>query len=392
MKLAAAKADVGTDRSRTGTENSSTAVRLAIVGAGYWGPNLIRCASALRQADLTMVCDLQPERLAEIQAKHPGVTTTQDFEQVLANPDVDAVVLATPISTHHRLTRACLMAGKHVLVEKPLATCETDAVELVELAKRNELVLLPGHTFLYSPPVNVVRDLIQSGEIGELYAVSMSRVNLGIHQSDSSVLWDLAPHDFSILRYWLDELPTEMNVIGRDCIVPGVPDVAFISMRFGSSIIANVELAWLAPSKLRRTTIIGSKKMISYDDTSNEPVRVFDTGVEQQTPKDYGEFQLSYRVGDILSPRVTPAEPLALELADFCDAIRTGASVRSRPEIGLDVVRMVAMAEECLTPSDADEKVVAGQRRGAVNGSRAVDLNARSQAEPASTRSTHGIR
>lgn len=352
MRRAAANARRGQELRQPTTPHDPSPVRIAVVGAGYWGPNLIRCASASAQAELVTVCDLAADRLADVERHYPGVSTTRRFEDVLADEAVEAVVVATPISTHHRLTRAALSAGKHVLVEKPLATSEDDALDLVQLAARSDLVLLPGHTFLYSPAVNIVRELISSGELGEIYAISMSRVNLGIHQSDSSVLWDLAPHDFSILRYWLDDLPSQMTVTGRDCIVEGIPDVAFISMRFASRLIAHVELAWLAPSKLRRTTVIGSRKMATYVDTSNEPVRVFDSGVDEQTPQNFGEFQLSYRVGDILSPRVDAVEPLALELADFCNAIRTGSPLRSRPELGLDVVRMVTMAEESLSTAD----------------------------------------
>jgi predicted dehydrogenase len=223
-----------------------------------------------------------------------------------------------------------------------------EASDLVRRARQAGLVLMPGHTFLYSPPVNLIRDLIARGELGDIYFASMSRVNLGIHQSDTSVAWDLGPHDFSILQYWLGEAPSHVTALSRGCVIPGTPDVAFVNVEYGSGVIAHVELAWLAPSKLRRTTVVGSRKMVVYDDTSGEPVRVFDSGVTIRDPDSFGEFQLSYRTGDIVSPRVDASEPLSLELADLCDAIRTGTAPRSSDAIGLDVVRVVVAAERSL--------------------------------------------
>jgi predicted dehydrogenase len=211
---------------------------------------------------------------------------------------------------------------------------------------------MPGHTFLYSPPVQMVRNLIESGELGDIYFISTSRVNLGLHQADVSVAWDLGPHDFSILRYWLGESPRHVSAMSRSCVTD-IPDIAFINLEFPSGTIAHVELSWLAPSKLRRTTIVGSRKMIVYDDTSNEPVRVFDRGVNPPNPETFGEFQLTYRAGDIVSPHVPAAEPLYLELSDFCDAIRTGAEPRSSAQIGLDVVRIIESVDASLESDGA---------------------------------------
>jgi predicted dehydrogenase len=212
---------------------------------------------------------------------------------------------------------------------------------------------MPGHTFLYSPPVTMIRGLVEAGELGDVYFVSTSRVNLGIHQSDVSVAWDLGPHDFSILRYWLEETPAYVSALSRSCVIPGTPDVAFINLEFPSGTVAHVELSWLAPTKLRRTTIAGSDKMVVYDDTSNEPVRVFDSGVNLPNPESFGQYRLSYRTGDIVSPRVDVAEPLFLELADFCAAIRTGSVPRSSRELGLEVVRMVEAVELSLEQGGA---------------------------------------
>ncbi len=209
-------------------------------------------------------------------------------------------------------------------------------------------MLLPGHTFLYSPPVLKIRDLIRAGTLGDIYFVSTSRVNLGLHQTDASVVWDLGPHDFSILQFWLEETPTMVSAISRNCIMPGTPDVTFINLEYASETIAQVELSWLAPSKLRRTTIVGSEAMVVYDDTSNEPVRVFDSGVSLPDPSSFGEYRLSYRTGDIVSPRIPVAEPLALELADFCTAIRTATAPHCTAQLGVEVVRVIEAVDASL--------------------------------------------
>ena len=229
--------------------------------------------------------------------RYPDAKLTTDVATMLADPELDAVVIATPISTHHTLASAALAAQKHVWVEKPLASSSREASDLVQRAEASNLVLLPGHTFLYSPPVVKIKELIEGGELGEIYFVSMSRVNLGLHQTDASVLWDLAPHDFSILRYWLGDLPSEVSGMTRACVIPDTPDVAFVNMRFAGGAIAHLELSWLSPSKLRRTTIIGSEKMIMYDDTSHEPVRIFDSGASLRDPESFEEYRLTYRIG-----------------------------------------------------------------------------------------------
>ncbi len=328
-------------------------VRVAVVGLGYWGPNLVRNLYELADAEVVLACDQRSEAVEQIAKRYPAVRGTTQFAEVLDDPLVEAVVLATPIGTHFDLACASLEAGKHTLVEKPLADSVAKAVELARLAAERDVVLMPGHTFLYSPPVHAVKEMIESGELGDIYFVSTSRVNLGLHQSDASVVWDLAPHDFSILHYWLQEAPTHVTALSRGCIIPGTPDVAFINLEYASGVIAHAELAWLAPSKLRRTTVVGSRKMVVYDDTSIEPVRVFDTGVTLRDPGSFGEYRLSYRTGDIVSPRVDVTEPLSLELVDFCRAIRTGSSPRATIELGIDVVRMVEAAERSLLDGGA---------------------------------------
>jgi predicted dehydrogenase len=332
-------------------------IRVAVVGLGYWGPNLVRNLHEVEDAEAALVCDLRPEALGTIGRRYPAVRTTTDFRDVLADDTIDAVAIATPVSSHFELAARALESGKHVFVEKPLTASSDEALELIELADHHGLVLMPGHTFLYSPPVNMIRSLIAGGELGEIYFISTSRVNLGLHQSDVSVAWDLGPHDFSILRYWLGETPSHASALSRGCVIPTIPDVAFIDLEFPSGTVAHVELSWLAPSKLRRTTIVGSEKMVVYDDTSNEPVRVFDSGVMLRDPETFGEYKLTYRTGDIVSPHLDVAEPLKLELEDFAQAILTGSTPRASRELGLEVVRMIEAVDESLEASGARVEV-----------------------------------
>ena len=323
-------------------------LRIGVVGLGYWGPNLVRNLADTPSFDVSYLCDVRAEPLEALARRYPGVLYTSRFEDLLEDDTLDAVAIATPVSTHFSLAMAALEADKHVFVEKPLAASSEQVRQLTEVAEEKGLVLMPGHTFLYSPAVTTIKRLIDSGELGEIYFISSSRVNLGLHQPDVSVVWDLGPHDFSILRYWLDGLPAEVSAVSRSCLLPDVPDVAFINLRYPSGTVAHVELSWLAPSKLRRTAIVGSEKMVVYDDGSNEPVRIFDSGVMVDDPQSFGEFHLSYRTGEIVSPAMRPLEPLQVEMADFCRSIHTGETPRSSPEVGVEVVRMIEAVDASL--------------------------------------------
>jgi predicted dehydrogenase len=332
-------------------------LNMAVLGLGYWGPNLIRNLYDLPQVASVWACDLRTDRLDAISRRFPATRLTTSAEAVLADPSVDAVLIATPIATHHGLGAAALEAGKHVFVEKPLAASTAEVLSLMEIAARDDLVLMPGHTFLYSPPVIMIQSMIENDDLGEVYFISTSRVNLGLHQPDVSVAWDLGPHDFSILRHWLKETPARVSAMARSCIMPGVPDVAFIDLEYASGTLGHVELSWLSPSKLRRTTIVGSRKMVIYDDTSTEPVRVFDSGATLPDPASFGEFRLTYRTGDILSPHIEAAEPIYRELEDFCGAILEGRSPQSSAELGLDVVRTVEAVDASLASGGARVRV-----------------------------------
>ncbi len=324
-------------------------MKLAVVGAGYWGPNLIRNLAALSEVETILVCDRDPARLEFVKSRFPKISTTTDLEVVLTDKKVEGVLLATPISTHGKIGLDILNAGKHLFVEKPLAGSSEEAKRLIEAAERKKRILMVGHTFEYSPPVLKIRELVEQGALGKILFISTTRVNLGLHQRDASVVWDLAPHDFSIIFHWLGETPLTVTATGRDCLQAGVPDVAFINLRFPSGVIANIEVAWLAPSKLRQTTIVGERKMLVYDDTENiEKVKIFDQGVDFKDPESFGEFQLSYRTGDIVSPRLASYEPLKSEMEHFVSCIKSGAAPKTDGASGLRVVRVLEATQVAL--------------------------------------------
>jgi predicted dehydrogenase len=328
--------------------DSDSALGLVVVGYGYWGPNIVRNALERPELELLALCELDAGKARDFSRRYPGIPTSADFDALLEDPRVDAVAIATPPSTHFRLVEQALEAGKHVLVEKPLATTVAEGEALVELAEREGLVLMPGHTFLYSPPVNKVRDLIAQGELGEIFFVTSSRMNLGIYQSDG-VVCDLAPHDLSILLYWLERPVSLVAASGCTVFQEGVPETAFLTICFEEGCTANVQISWLAPRKVRQMVLVGSKRMVHYDDTaSDDVVRVYDRGFDFAQPANFGEYQLSYRSGDMIAPRIQAAEPLSLELEDFALAITTGRRPRSHAGLGLEIVRVLEAAEASL--------------------------------------------
>ena len=338
-------------------------IGIAVMGFGYWGPNLVRNIVERPEYRLLGLCEIDPARAAEFERRHAGVPV-REFDDVLLDPEVQAIAIATPPGTHHRLAGEALLAGKHVLVEKPLATNAHDAEELVELADRVERTLMPGHTFLYSPPVNKVRDLIHSGELGEVYFVTSSRMNLGLYQH-YGVVCDLAPHDLSILLYWLEDPMVRVAASARSVFRDDVPETAFLTLSFASGAAANVQLSWLAPRKVRQMIVVGSKRMVVYDDAAVDgAVRIYDRGFDFTEPSNFGEYQLTYRSGDMVVPRLDPAEPLGLELEDFARAIETGAAPRSHAGLGVEIVRILEAAQTSF--ASAGEPVKVGLATGAV--------------------------
>ena len=359
----------------SGERFSASPLTFGLVGLGYWGPNLLRVLAEMPEVEVKWICDLDAQRLERFHRRYPSACPTTDVDLLLGDPDLDVIVIATPVFTHFDLASRSLRAGKHTFVEKPLASSAEDAAVLLRLAEAERRTLMCGHTFVYSPPVRAVKALLDAKELGEIFFISSSRVNLGLHQPDVSVIWDLGPHDFSILLHWLGEVPRTVRAVGRDSIVPGIPDVAFVTLTYGSGIVASVELSWLAPSKLRRTVVVGSQKMVVYDDSAPEPVRVFDHGVVYKDPETFGEHQLSYRTGDILSPKIDSCEPLMEELSDFTRAIREGGDTVASAAMARDVVHLIEAADESLRrggtevaiePSGRDQIFVRSQRQLAV--------------------------
>jgi predicted dehydrogenase len=298
---------------------------------------------------LKWVCDLRPALLDKAQRRYPTVQATTTLDDVFGDPEVDGVLIATPIGTHYQLSKAALSAGKHVFVEKPLTSSAAQCAALTALAAERNLTLMVGHTFIYSPPVRKVKELIDSGELGEVRFVTMQRVNLGLHQKDVNVIWDLAAHDASILDYWLGELPCAVASMGRDCMRDGIPDVAFVNLQYASGVVALLHVSWLSPVKLRRTMVVGDRKMLVYDDTEPvEKVKVFDHGAEFREPESFAEFQMTYHTGDIVSPKIDNAEPLRLEAEHFLQCIGNGHKPITDGEMGLRVVATLEAADASL--------------------------------------------
>jgi predicted dehydrogenase len=327
-------------------------VRFAVIGFGYWGPQLVRNLDRLAMGEVAYIADLSPERRQIAQLEFPTARVTDDVEAVLRS-DVDAIAVATPIRTHYKLARAALEAGKHVFVEKPLAATAAEAEELYALSERVGRVLMVGHTFVYNPAVEKLRQIVQSGELGRLYYIDAIRVNLGLFQPDINVMWDLAPHDLSILDYLLGIRPESVSAHGSDFIRPGIHDVVYMTLRYPSGLLAHIHMSWLNPSKVRRFTVVGENKMVVYDDVeATEKIRVYNRGVDAPShTSTFGEFQLSYRYGDIVSPHIQWSEPLSLECRHFAQAITEGVPSRSGGRDGLRVVRVLEAADRSLADS-----------------------------------------
>jgi predicted dehydrogenase len=321
---------------------------VAVVGYGYWGPNVVRNIVECPGLELRALSEEDTVRAAAFAGRYPGIPSGVPFDTVLEDPLVEAVAVVTPPRTHYALVRAALEAGKNVLVEKPLATSVPEAEELVELAERRGLVLMPGHTFLYSPAVNKVKQLIAAGDLGDVYFVTSSRMNLGVYQPDGVVL-DLAPHDLSILQYWFERPIEAVTAAGCTVFQDGVPETAFLTVEFSGGVTANLQLSWLAPRKVRQMVIVGSKRMVQYDDNApDDAIRVYDRGLDLGQPATYGEYKMTYRSGDMVAPRLEALEPLGLEVADFAAAMREGRLPRSHARLGLEVVRALEAANASL--------------------------------------------
>ncbi len=332
---------------------------VGVIGCGYWGPNLIRNFINLNDAKVKICADLKKERLDHMKRLYPSLATTTDYTEIINDPEIDAVVIATPVSSHYKLAVEALEAGKHVFCEKPLTQSVDEGIELVDLADARKLTLMVGHTFVYTAAVNKVKSLITTGELGDIYYISTSRVNLGLFQEDINVVWDLAPHDVSIMNYILNSRPVAVSAVGHSYIQPEINDVAFVTMRYPGSILANLQVSWLNPNKIRKTTVVGSKKMLVYDDISSlEKIRIYDKGVDVIPHYDtFGEFQLSYRYGDISIPKLDDSEPLKIECQHFIDCIGGGVP-RSSGLHGLEVLLVLDAVDRSMAANGTEIEIV----------------------------------
>jgi predicted dehydrogenase len=336
---------------------------IAVVGCGYWGPNLIRNFYSLPEAKVKYVCDKDKNRLSHMKELYPTVDVIDDFQAVINDTDVHGVAIATPVNTHFKLAKQALKAGKHTFLEKPMASSVAECNELIEIAKEKALALMVGHVFVHSPSVLKIKELIDSGEIGEIFYISMRRLNLGLFQKDINVAWDLAPHDISIALFLLGENPVSVNCQGKAHINPNIEDITNISLNFNSGRFATIQSSWIDPRKIREITIVGSKKMVVYDDTEPlEKIKVFDKRVSVPPHYDtFAEFQYSYHYGDISIPYIKQTEPLKVECQDFIDAIKSGKKPVVCGEKGRDVVQILEASSISLKNNGAEVKLNANK-------------------------------
>lgn len=321
-------------------------IRIGVIGYGYWGPNLVRNFMETREATVAAVSDLSAERLGEVQRRFPGVKTTTDYRELLRDPDIDAIAIATPVGTHYELGLAALTAGKHLWLEKPMTETSAQAQRLIDEAERRRLVLLVDHTFIYTGAVRKMAEIMRSGELGRIYYYDSIRVNLGLFQRDVSVISDLAVHDFSLLDHLLGEQPVAVSASGTNHF-PGTPEnLAYVTLFYESGTIAHANVSWLAPVKVRQILIGGSKKMITYDDLEpSEKVKIYDKGISfTDDPQKIQEMRVGYRTGDMWAPKLAMTEALRVEGDHFADCIQNGKTPQTDGHLGHRVVRLIELA------------------------------------------------
>ncbi len=327
----------------------SDEITIGIVGFGYWGPNHVRNFGTLGSSGVVVgaVADRDPERRLKARESFPDVAVVEEAESLIQDPAFDAIVIAAPPQAHYELTSRALENGKHVLVEKPMTTNLLEAQALADLAKEQEVTLMVGHTYEYAPAIDHMRRLIENGGIGKPLHIRSERVNLGIHQTNINVVWDLAPHDISIISYLLGKQPTHVRAIGTSHVNPQIEDIAVLILEFEDNVMASIMLSWMDPRKSREMTIIGSQKMLVFDDlAATEKIKIYDKGAYGPDEyRSFGEFQVLYRHGDMVSPKLDNYEPLRQQSEHFIECIRTGKKPRSSAESGVSVVRTLAAAQ-----------------------------------------------
>ena len=339
-------------------------LKVGVVGCGYWGPNLIRNFRSLPDCQLKIMCDLSQQRLIHLKTLYPEVQRSMDYGHMLNGVELDAVVIATAVKSHYPMAKASLLAGKHTFIEKPMASSSEQCEELVEIARKKGLVLMVGHTFLFSPAVGKIREIVASGDVGEIRYICARRLNLGLFQKDINVAWDLAPHDISIILSVIGEQPTTVNCRGSAHITQGIEDVTTMCLGFAKQRTAIIHSSWLDPRKVREMTIVGSKRMIVYDDVAPlEKIRIFDARVESPPHYDtFAEFQYAYHYGDMYVPYIKQEEPLKTECQHFLDCIRHGTHPLTDGKQGLELVRILEASTKSLEKGGAPVEL-AGARK-----------------------------
>lgn len=338
-------------------------VKVAVIGCGYWGPNLVRCFMQIPESELECCCDLNQERLNHLKKLYPQLRVTQNYEEILDDPLIEAVAIATPTHTHFQLARKVLEAEKHVFVEKPLTRASGQAGELIRLAEKKHKVLMVGHVFLYTAAVNRLRELICSGELGDVLYISSQRRNLGMFQEDVNVVWDLGTHDISIILYLLngslEKKECEIVATGTSHYLSDNEDVAFVTLNFANNVAANLHLSWIDPCKIRNMTVVGSKKMVVYDDVQAlEKIRIYDKSIlVPDSHNGFGEFQLSYRYGDIVIPLLKAEEPLKVELNHFLECITQGKRPLTDGHNGYEVVKILEKINQSLRNGGKTQRI-----------------------------------
>lgn len=325
-------------------------LNIGAVGCGYWGPNLIRNFVEIPETEVVAIADLLQTRLDHVKRRYPQIQVATQNYRDLFELGLDAVVIATPPQTHFPIARDCLNHGLHVLVEKPITLSSRDACELTQIAERRGLVLMVGHTFEFNPAVHVLKGMIHSGELGEVFYIDAVRASLGLFQTDINIIWDLAPHDISILRYILGTEPLNICSHASACVQKGIEDIAYVTLQFPNNVLAHIRMSWLDPAKTRRITVVGSEKMVIYDDVENlEKIKVYDKGVKAIRRTDtFGEFQFAYHYGDVIIPFIRSEEPLRLECLNFAECIQEGMTPRTDGLSGMRVVQIIEAAQESL--------------------------------------------
>jgi predicted dehydrogenase len=339
-------------------------IKMGVIGCGYWGPNLIRNFHNNAEVDVVAIADIDTDRLRRVGGLYGNIRQTTDHREIVDDPQIDAVVVATPVSTHYPLGMDVLRAGKHLFLEKPMAASAEECRRLNDEADRQGRVIMVGHTFLFAPAVGRIQSLIETGDLGDIYYVSITRVNLGIFQSDVNVVWDLAPHDVAMLNHLFGANPSVVSATGRSYVQveKGIEDVAFLTLEYPGRQLAHIHVSWLDPNKIREMTFVGSRKMLVYDDVSpTEKIKVYDKGVEIQPHYDnFGEFQLQLRSGDIFCPRVDMVEPLKIEAQHFVDVIKGEAEAISSGQQGLEVVEVLEKACQSIRDDGQPVELVQG--------------------------------